>query len=118
MRSTILVEAPRAYAQLVDALTKLGEEEDAYHATCLIVIEYADTSIAEEEPDLDSTEQTDSIISGLPSFTLRRDAMPERLSPEYFLEKIVNRVLETTPNEYHTEARKRRGLKVGGVPEG
>jgi hypothetical protein len=118
LRSTILEESSRTYAQMVDALTKLGEEEDAYHATCLLMIEYADADVIVEKPDPSSVEALDAAIEDLPDFSLRWDAMPEHLRPDTFLTKIINRVLEVTPNDYHVEARRRRGLELaGGVPE-
>jgi hypothetical protein len=42
LRSDILQKEPDVAEWLVDLLAKLGREDDAYHATCLILIEYAD----------------------------------------------------------------------------
>jgi hypothetical protein len=117
VRSTILEESPRTFAQLIDSLTKLGEEQDAYHATCLLVIEYADSDVVVETPDVTSDVEIDAAIADLPPFALRWGAMPDHLRPDVFLTKIVNRVLDVMPNEYHEEARRRRGLVIGGVPE-
>ncbi|WP_457155428.1 hypothetical protein, partial [Mesorhizobium sp. P5_C1] len=42
LRSDILQKEPRTAAWLFDLLAKLGREDDAYHATCLVLMEYAD----------------------------------------------------------------------------
>lgn len=117
VRSTILDESPRTFAQLVDVLTKLGEADDAYHATCLLVVDYEDSDVVVEKPDPASTDALDSAIADLPAFGLRWSAMPDHLRPDVFLTTIINRVLDVMPNEFHEEARRRRGLIVGGVPE-
>jgi hypothetical protein len=117
LRSTIVDEAQRSFAQVVNSLTKLGEEDDAYHATCLLMIEYEDSDVIREVPDPSDLSALDASIEDLPSVALRWDVMPEHLAPNEFIAKIVNRVLDVTPNDHHVEARKRRGLTIAGVPE-
>jgi hypothetical protein len=117
LRNTILVESVKTYRQMVDALTKLGEEEDAYHATNLLMIEYSDSAVTVETPDPSSTEALDAAIEDLPSVTLDYEHMPDHLSPNMFFTKIINRVLDVTPNDYHEKARELRGLRIGGVTE-
>jgi hypothetical protein len=117
VRSTILDGSARSFTQLIDVVTKLGQEEDAYHSTSLLVIEYADADVIVDPPDTSSVAGLDAAIAELPAFALRWDAMQEHLRPDTFLMKIINRVLDVTPNDYHVEARRRRGLVVGGVPE-
>ena len=117
VRSTILDGSARSYAQLVDVVTKLGQEEDAYHSTSLLVIEYDDADVVVDPPDTSSPHGLDVAITELPEFNLRWDAMQEHLRPDTFMAKIINRVLDVTPNDYHVEARRRRGLVLGGVPE-
>ena len=117
VRSTILDGSDRAFTQLVDVLTKLGQEEDAYHSTSLLVIEYADSDVIVDPPDTSSFQSLDAAIAELPDFALRWDRMQTHLRPDTFLAKIINRVLDVTPNDYHVEARRRRGLVLGGIPE-
>ncbi len=117
VRSTILDGSARSFTQLVDVVTKLGQEEDAYHSTSLLVIEYADSDVIVDPPDTSSSESLDAAIAELPDFALRWDAMQTHLRPDTFLAKVINRVLDVTPNDYHVEARRRRGLVLGGIPE-
>ena len=42
LRSDILQKEPKTAEWLFDLLAKLGQEDDAYHATCLVMMEYAD----------------------------------------------------------------------------
>jgi hypothetical protein len=42
LRSDILQKEPNTAEWLFDLLAKLGQEDDAYHATCLVLMEYAD----------------------------------------------------------------------------
>ncbi|WP_208912366.1 hypothetical protein [Paracidovorax avenae] len=111
---------------LFDLLIKLGQEDDAYHATCLVLMEYSGAEVIEdgdaddegipEEPGVDADggdvpaadgdiEQT---IAGMPKVSIRRDATPPELDPGRFLAAMVNRVLNTTPITMHRDARERR----------
>ncbi|GAA4282800.1 hypothetical protein GCM10022261_03310 [Brevibacterium daeguense] len=47
LRSDILQSEPDTAEWLIDLLGKLGEEEDAYHATCLVMIEYGDDAFGD-----------------------------------------------------------------------
>jgi hypothetical protein len=40
---------------------------------------------------------------------LRRDLVPDQLSPGTFFATMVSRVLDNCPITFHTEARRRRG---------
>jgi len=42
LRSDILQKEPNVAEWLFDLLAKLGQEDDAYHATCLVLMEYSD----------------------------------------------------------------------------
>lgn len=131
LRSDILQKEPDTAEWLADLLGKLGREEDAYDATCLVMIEYADTlapsSDNEEDPEdplvaagLASEEETgtelsevprsdvDRALANLPTVTIRQDAVPKHLSPSAFLAKMVEHVLDATPVNFHKDARKRR----------
>ena len=130
LRSDILHKEPATAAWLFDLLAKLGQEDDAYHATCVVLMEYADDlAIAngEEEtlangvpqPGLEQDDEADSpvaapedevdrAIAQLPKVTIRQDATPEDIAPGRFLAAMVARVLRTTPVNMHEEARRRR----------
>jgi hypothetical protein len=131
LRSDILQKEPKTAEWLFDLLVKLGQEDDAYHATGLVLMEYADEAALPEagsepseggilEPGPEpvregeevpatlpgSTVQT--IIGRLPRVTIVRDRTPAQLSPGRFLSAMVTRVLAATPVNMHEEARRRR----------
>ena len=133
LRSDILQKEPDTAEWLIDLLEKLGREDDAYHATCLVMIEYDDAVATPadggedpenplvaaglvEDPDaddapLDSADTataTDRVLAELPRVRIRHDAMPEQLAPARFLAAMVTRVLDATPVNLHREARRRR----------
>lgn len=49
LRSDILQKEPDTAEWLIDLLEKLGREDDAYHATCLVMIEHDDAVAAEAD---------------------------------------------------------------------
>ncbi len=125
LRSDILQEETDTAEWLIDLLIKLGREEDAYHATCLIMMEYADTGKVEShaegsEPTAATKPVTgaeaatvsafdaDLNIEALPPVKILSDKVPLELSPGRFLSEMVTRVLDTTPVTMHREARRRR----------
>lgn len=128
LRSDILDLEPRTAKWLFDLLTKLGREDDAYHATCLVLMEYSDDDAAipnteETRPAANEFESVDDAedasvsasnstvdreIEQLPLVTILTGKIPEELSPSRFLTAMVNRVLSTTPVDVHEEARQRR----------
>lgn len=130
LRSDILSKAPAVAEWLFDLLIKLGREEDAYHATCLLLIEYSDDAAipdsGEDEPNvgvpelgplLDDEDDApppppasivDDQIAQLPQVTILNEKIPEELAPSRFLASMVSRVLATTPILMHREARRRR----------
>lgn len=95
LRSTVLTERKSGALAVIDRLTKLELEDDAYDATCLVMLEYTDATSWPDVPTL----------ADLPSVSIRWDATPERLRPDAFFTKIVSRVLEVTPEHYHRAAR-------------
>ena len=131
LRSDILQKEPATAEWLFDLLTKLGLEDDAYHATCLVLMEYADEAAlpdtqaqseeegilepgpeaVEDEEDLPA-EIPDSavteVIKRLPRVRVLKDDTPEQLAPGRFLALMVTRVLAATPVNMHVEARSRR----------
>lgn len=130
LRSDILNKEPATAEWLFDLLIKLGREDDAYHATCLILMEYADeaalpegqaeaddTGILEPGPEVGEGEDLPAqipdskvaeVIRRLPRVTILRDQTPEELAPGRFLAAMVLRVLGATPVNMHEEARRRR----------
>lgn len=134
LRSDILQKEPRTADWLFDLLIKLGQEDDAYHATCLVLMEYADDSTAPDaevepeegisepgpEPEDEDEDASASIpdaaieevISGLPQVTVLGDRTPAELAPGRFLGALVTRVLGATPVNMHEEARRRRASAV------
>ncbi|MFL0691695.1 MAG: hypothetical protein ACJLUP_06090 [Agrobacterium tumefaciens] len=132
LRSDILEKEPKTAEWLFDLLSKLGREDDAYHATCLVLMEYASDqapveadkeepspgilepgalpiSDAAEDEAVDLPESTiESIVKALPKVSILEDRTPDDLSPARFLTSLITRVLAATPVNMHEEARKRR----------
>ena len=136
LRSTALTPQFENIAEwIIDLLGKLGREDDAYDAVCLII---PDWSEAVPAPTGDDEDEEDPLVSAgievgseteevplplplpdseldqrlhrLPPVGLLRDAVPVNLSPEVFFSTIVNRVLDNSPVNFHREARQRRNL--------
>ena len=130
LRSDILLKEPDTAEWLIDLLGKLGNEEDAYHATCLIMFDYDEAlpnsdeeeveisalaepgvdGVEEDEDPRQDTPQDDIGVSleNLPRLDLLHNKIPKSLSASRFLSIMVNRVLDATPVTMHKEARRRR----------
>lgn len=130
LRSDILQKEPRTAEWLFDLLGKLGQEDDAYHATCLVLMEYADDvalpeadiepdapGILEPGPEPEREEDAPEAIADpavkralkqLPTVKILLNQTPEELSPSRFLAAMLTRVLAATPVNMHEEARRRR----------
>lgn len=129
LRSDILQKEPATAEWLFDLLAKLGREDDAYHATCLILMEYANEGVipetGEEPPvttlpepghelkdDEAPTPAADAVVDReialLPQVKILQAEIPEDLAPGRFLAAMVARVLSATPVNMHKEARRRR----------
>jgi hypothetical protein len=132
LRSDILEKEPKTAEWLFDLLSKLGREDDAYHSTCLVLMEYSTDPVLaaadEDEPtdgilepgpqpitDPDEggiahlAESTvESIVKALPKVSILAERTPDDLSPARFLTSLVTRVLAATPVNMHEEARRRR----------
>ena len=138
LRSDILTKEPNTADWIFDLLIKLGQEDDAYHATCLVLMEYGEDLAlpdADQEPapasiedvvlDAESSDEAlpaelpeaeaDNAISALPRVRLLLDKTPEELLPDRFLAAMVSRVLTATPVNMHTEARNRRSAATPGT---
>ena len=135
LRSTIFDVEPDKAAWLIDLLGKLGREDDAYHAVCLLIIEYGgdQTELAGDEVNeaedrlagagLDSDLGTDQPIAfepelqigelpALPQVEIVTSRAPAALQPGRFLETLIGRVLDATPVNMHQEARARRSASM------
>lgn len=128
LRSTILDKEPDTAAWLLDQISKLGREDDAYHSTCVVLLEYGDDIALEdessevieevEEPEAEDDDSAlqeefehgsivEQTIAVLPIVKVRLDHVPEDLRPAGFLAKLVSHVLNNTPVNMHVEARRR-----------
>lgn len=66
VRSDILLKEPRTADWLKDLLGKLGREDDAYHSTCLVMIEYDDAlAVTEGANDSDDPSEDAAVAAGL-----------------------------------------------------
>lgn len=127
LSSAILHEEQAVAEWLFDLLIKLGKEDDAYHATGLVLMDYGNGAAIPEngeepatevlaEPGLEAEEDAAPVADGdlnktianLPKVRLLLDATPEELMPSRFLATMVDHVLGITPVTMHREARKRR----------
>lgn len=132
LRSDILTKESPTAEWLFDLLIKLGREDDAYHATALVLMEYGDEQAPPEEdvepdaggilepgPESEGEDEeevpaaipeaaVDEVIASLPKVSILRDRTPAELAPGRFLAAVVRRVLEITPVNMHEEARRRR----------
>ena len=137
LRSTILDQEFDKAEWLIDLLEKLGQEDDAYHATCLVMMEYGDGVAApadddevdgenalvsagleedtEDDEELPAGATTDvaNLLGSLPPVRIRHDKIPTVLSPSRFLATMVRRVLATTPVTMHRPARARISEVIG-----
>ena len=135
LRSDILQKEPKTAEWLFDLLVKLGQEDDAYHATCLVLMEYSDDAALPEtekeppttgilEPGPEPEDESDDVppalppatveqvIERLPKVTILTDRTPAELQPGRFLAAMVTRVLGATPVNMHENARHRRASAV------
>jgi len=124
LRSTAFATERDIAIWLLDLLTKLGREEDAYDAVGLVIPEWglppADNDDADEDataltiddlldpPESNAPAPADVTLNDLPSVTLRHDLVPEQLSPSRFFTVIIDTVLGNSPINFHAEARQRR----------
>lgn len=86
LRSDILEKEPKTAEWLFDLLSKLGREDDAYHATCLVLMEYA----SDQAPvEADKEEPSPGILEPgpLPISDAAEDEAVEL--PESTIESIV-----------------------------
>ncbi|GGM09583.1 hypothetical protein [Nakamurella endophytica] len=125
LRSTAYTQERTQFDWLIDLLTKLGREEDAYDACALIVPEWegagpiGDGSPEEAPIDPDDVEvedaeaevvdDLDEQLAALPPVQLRHDLVPAELNPGRFFGLMMALVLDNSTVAHHGEARWRRG---------
>ncbi|MFT4083333.1 MAG: hypothetical protein QM638_12175 [Nocardioides sp.] len=119
LRSTAYDEAKTQYLWLVDMLTKLGREEDAYDACCLVMPQWAGAAPADDGSDTEDestdevedveaeepVEDIEAVIASMPTVTLRHELVPEELSASRFFKVMVDGVLDRSPISQHKQAR-------------
>jgi len=126
LRSDILTKEPQVFEWLADLVGKLGEEDDAYHSTALLLLDYDDDLVIEEDdveapenplaeagPDLEPEEdledipvdEVDEALRNLPRVVVNEDLVEGHLRAASFLAGVVNRALDVTPVNLHKGAR-------------
>jgi hypothetical protein len=119
LRSTAYEEAKPQYLWLVDMLTKLGREEDAYDACCLVMPHWSgasppdDSGETDDEPteeieDVEAEEPVENLeatLASMPTVSLRHELVPEELSASRFFKVMINGVLDRSPISQHKRAR-------------
>ncbi|WP_030176222.1 MULTISPECIES: hypothetical protein [Actinomycetes] len=143
LRTDVFAKEPATAEWLLDLLAKLGREDDAYHATCVILFEYGtdeppppDSGQDDEDrgvtaglvPSPDDVNDEPLVIpesevtlelAQLPPVRIDHRRTPANLSPAAFLATMVERVLDATPVNLHKNARDRRKQPPpppGGTP--
>ncbi|WP_207843879.1 hypothetical protein [Williamsia soli] len=130
LRTDVFTKEPITAEWLLDLLAKLGREDDAYHATCVILMEYSkdeavpidngdddedrsvtaglvpspDEGVDEEPLDLPES-QISQDLAQLPPVGIDHKRTPQNLSPAVFLATLIERVLDATPVNLHKQAR-------------
>lgn len=144
LRSTILDKEPDKAEWIIDLLHKLGNEDDAYHAVGLLMIDYNDDvaveegddiadegddtlaaagvepgpSLEEEIPEGVGPSEVSRILDQLPQVSLIFDERAGEIHPALFLAAMVRRVIAATPVNRHREARKRLKTAPTETPAG
>lgn len=127
LRSDILVKEPLIFDWLTDLVGKLGQEDDAYHATSLLLMDYGDDLVIDDDddeeepenpltpagPEPESDEDVEDVpsdeieraLSELPRVTIQEALVEPHLRAATFIASIVNRTLDVTPITLHKRAR-------------
>jgi hypothetical protein len=137
LRSTALTQDPDKTEWLCDLLIKLGREDDAYDAVALVIPEWDNDTPLNDHVDAEPSPSEDALVAAglvadqtadaggdaldlglpedlvaarlgqLPEVRLRHDAVPGELGPGRFFDLITRRVLDNSPVNFHTLARRR-----------
>lgn len=126
LNADILRAEPSTAEWLFDLLEKLAKEEDAYHATCVVLMDYpqdydppdelgGDEGIEEDLADQKENTEEDlqqnavqTAIDALPAVRIAHESIPDPLRPDRFLAEMVCHVLVATPVDFHRNARTKR----------
>jgi hypothetical protein len=132
LRSDIVTKEPLILDWLKDLVGKLGQEDDAYHATSLLLMEYGDDLVIDDdhdeeepvnplaeagaEPESDGdgdveevpSNEVNAALAEIPSVVIREDLVELNLRVSPFIATIVDRALDGTPITLHKDARIRR----------
>lgn len=139
LRSDVRDKEPLIFDWLTDLVGKLGQEDDAYHATSLLLMEYGDNLVDDDdedeeeepenplaevgaEPEADGedeieevpADEVDAALAALPRVVVQEDLVEGHLRAAPFITTIVNRALDGTPINLHKEARLRRKNAAAG----
>lgn len=122
LRTDVFAKEPDMADWLLDLLARPGREDDAYHATCVILMEYTNApppdggeddedrsvtaglvpSPGEDDEPLELPEpEVDRALASLPIVRIDHERTPANLSPGTFLTTMVNHVLDVTPVNLH-----------------
>lgn len=116
LSSGIYTKNKKLVPKLKDLLSKLGQEDDAYHAVMLVMPDYV--SVVAEQPtdavelSTEMRENIDAVIARIPVVAILHDESPEEIAPATFFEKMITRVLNNTPVDFHEPARELRNTAV------
>lgn len=137
LRSDILVKEPLIFDWLTDLVGKLGQEDDAYHATSLLLMDYGDDLAIDDEDDEEEPEnpltpagpepepdenediedvpsdEIDRALLELPRVMIQEELVEPHLRSAVFIANIVNRTLDVTPITLHKKARLLRKNAAG-----
>lgn len=104
--------------RLKDLLAKLGREDDAYHAVMLVMPDYSrePSAPAASGADLVNAIETDvrAVAAEIPRVAILLEESPTEIAPKTFFEKIIGRMLDNTPVDFHESA---RGLRDSAIEE-
>jgi hypothetical protein len=95
--------------KLKDLLAKLGQEDDAYHAVMLVMPDY-DHVVSEQPSDAAEllaaiTTDVHAVVDRVPRVRVLLDESPREIAPSTFFEKMIGRMLDNTPVDFHEGAR-------------
>lgn len=112
LSSGIYTKNKNLVPKLKDLLSKLGQEDDAYHAVMLVMPDYV--SVVAEQPSdaialsAQIRENVDNVIARIPVVGILLDESPHEIAPATFFEKMITRVLNNSPVDFHERARELR----------
>jgi len=112
LSSGIYTKNQNLVPKLKDLLSKLGQEDDAYHAVMLVMPDYV-SAVVEQPKDAaelsaEMRENIGAVIARIPVVGILLEESPHDIAPATFFEKMITRVLNNTPVDFHEPARELR----------